>query len=244
VDDASTKALFEAFYAAQARPGVSPAEALREAMAVVREQPGWWHPYYWAAFQASGLAFRAPVHPDDEIAIRNNGDSTGLSATIEAITANGIRGGTMEADDLVRMAEAWLADQLGPDQQLLDSIVHELGPDGASVLRDRLQKIQRELGGVTDNAELLSAVNAIHELVESTPALARELLEDPESSADRSSLRAHVTPIGFAGAMGTDTHPQERAARLENAVVVVREAMEAAIKRLEARHDDRNRQVP
>ncbi len=55
VHDAATRALFEAFYA-ELVAGRSPAKALQEAARFVRAQPGWGHPYYWAAFQVSGLA--------------------------------------------------------------------------------------------------------------------------------------------------------------------------------------------
>jgi tetratricopeptide (TPR) repeat protein len=59
VDDAATRALFEAFYA-ELVAGRSPARALQEAALHVRKHPGWEHPYYWAAFQVSGLAHGTP----------------------------------------------------------------------------------------------------------------------------------------------------------------------------------------
>ncbi|MGZ3623933.1 MAG: CHAT domain-containing protein, partial [Ktedonobacteraceae bacterium] len=55
VDDAATRALFETFYAELAA-GRSPAKAMQEAARFVRVQPDWVHPFYWAAFQVSGLA--------------------------------------------------------------------------------------------------------------------------------------------------------------------------------------------
>lgn len=56
VDDASTRALFETFYK-RIKVGDSPADALAgAARRVRRERPDWDHPYYWAAFQVSGLA--------------------------------------------------------------------------------------------------------------------------------------------------------------------------------------------
>jgi CHAT domain-containing protein len=55
VDDAATRVLFETFYA-ELVTGHSPASAMQEAARRVRERPGWEHPYYWAAFQVSGLA--------------------------------------------------------------------------------------------------------------------------------------------------------------------------------------------
>jgi CHAT domain-containing protein len=52
----ATMALFQAFYR-QIRTGDPPAVAMREAMAEIRNTPGWEHPYYWAAWQVYGLAF-------------------------------------------------------------------------------------------------------------------------------------------------------------------------------------------
>jgi len=62
VDDAATRALFEAFYA-ELVARRSPAKALQEAARSVRAHPGWAHPYYWAAFQVSGLG-----HAREELA--------------------------------------------------------------------------------------------------------------------------------------------------------------------------------
>jgi CHAT domain-containing protein len=55
VDDEPTRVLFEAFYA-EVSEGRSPVEALASAARTVRKRRNWSHPYYWAAFQASGLA--------------------------------------------------------------------------------------------------------------------------------------------------------------------------------------------
>lgn len=59
VDDEATAALMRAFYAAwtpkDGSPGVTPAEALRQAQALIRAQAKWAHPYYWAAWVLWGL---------------------------------------------------------------------------------------------------------------------------------------------------------------------------------------------
>src|SRR5215216_415344 len=71
VDDAASRAFFEAFYA-QIEAGRSPAEALSQAARLVRSRPGWEHPYYWANFQVTGVAHEANVvgtkpQPDDVV---------------------------------------------------------------------------------------------------------------------------------------------------------------------------------
>lgn len=53
VDSAATAELMRGFYASLARQE-SPAQALRAAQEMVRREPGWQHPYYWAGFQLYG----------------------------------------------------------------------------------------------------------------------------------------------------------------------------------------------
>jgi tetratricopeptide (TPR) repeat protein len=55
VEAAATHDLFDHFYDGVTH-GDSPADALRNAAECVRSSPGREHPYYWAAFQVSGLA--------------------------------------------------------------------------------------------------------------------------------------------------------------------------------------------
>jgi hypothetical protein len=57
VHDASTRALFEAFYRYLQESGYRPTLALQQAQAEVRKRKGWEHPYYWGAFQVSGLGY-------------------------------------------------------------------------------------------------------------------------------------------------------------------------------------------
>ncbi len=54
VDDAATAFLMNEFYQSL-KDGRSTDEALSHAQAETRRQPGWAHPYYWAAFMLSGL---------------------------------------------------------------------------------------------------------------------------------------------------------------------------------------------
>ena len=56
VDQDATVALFKTFYNELAK-GHDPVEALNLATKTIRERPEWQHPYYWAAFQISGLAY-------------------------------------------------------------------------------------------------------------------------------------------------------------------------------------------
>ncbi|MGB0384798.1 MAG: COR domain-containing protein [Ardenticatenaceae bacterium] len=57
VDDAATRALFEAFYFREANIHCS-AHAMKDASRLLRQQKKWTHPYYWAAFEVNGLTSR------------------------------------------------------------------------------------------------------------------------------------------------------------------------------------------
>lgn len=57
IHDGAAHALFTMFYARVAA-GESIAEAMRAAINALRQEPGWSHPSYWAAFQVYGLAHR------------------------------------------------------------------------------------------------------------------------------------------------------------------------------------------
>ncbi len=77
VDDAATRALFEAFYA-RLLARDSPAQALQAAARAVRSHPGhpeWQHPYYWAAFQVSGVAVDAGQGGSGETAASRAGSA-------------------------------------------------------------------------------------------------------------------------------------------------------------------------
>jgi len=54
VDDAATAALMAAFYHGLLQENLTPAAALRQAQQEIRQQEGWEHPYYWAAFTLQG----------------------------------------------------------------------------------------------------------------------------------------------------------------------------------------------
>jgi CHAT domain-containing protein len=54
VPDRATAELMSLFYRALARPGASPATALREAQLAIRARRGWSEPYHWASFVVLG----------------------------------------------------------------------------------------------------------------------------------------------------------------------------------------------
>ena len=54
VDDEATAELMKNFYANMLQKGMAPAEALRAAQNVVRQNPMWQSPHFWADFNLQG----------------------------------------------------------------------------------------------------------------------------------------------------------------------------------------------
>jgi CHAT domain len=54
VDDQATAELMKAFYRGMLEHGQPPAAALRAAQEILRHQPAWEAPYYWAGFVLQG----------------------------------------------------------------------------------------------------------------------------------------------------------------------------------------------
>jgi CHAT domain-containing protein len=70
VDDRATAVLMKHFYEKMLRDGLPPAAALRSAKEIVRQQPGWSAPYFWAGFVIQGEYLEPiesqhaqPLHP-------------------------------------------------------------------------------------------------------------------------------------------------------------------------------------
>jgi CHAT domain-containing protein len=53
VNDVASDALMMAFYEAR-QNGADKAQALRQAMTTIQQDPRWQHPYYWGAFVLIG----------------------------------------------------------------------------------------------------------------------------------------------------------------------------------------------
>ncbi|MDP9350195.1 MAG: CHAT domain-containing protein [Chloroflexota bacterium] len=163
VDDASTRLLFEEFYAGLAE-GRSPAEALARATGRVREHPGWHHPYYWAAFQAVGLAQTPPPHNT-----RSAGSTTVGRAPNEAVIVRGEEA-MQEADagEIIETAVMSL-EQLNASR---DEVVRRMNPPEREHLTERLESLSAQADAVGDDADLLEVAAEVQRLVDETPSLA------------------------------------------------------------------------
>jgi len=227
VDDASTRILFEAFYEKRAA-GASPADALADAARLVRALPDREHPYYWAAFQASGLAHLPnnkpkAAHPLTGRATRRIAD--------EPSTNSSTRGGFWAVNemDMVQRSQH-LLEEMSDDPE---GVLAELGPvEGQKVVAD-LSALAEQAEEVQTEAALLELADAIHRLIEDTPALADLLL--PEGM----EVRKTITPSIHNAAYEKSQYAQEYAARVRNRLVEAHEELEQALRDLLSQGEER-----
>ena len=217
VSDAATRALLEAFYASVAA-GHPPAVALQNAARLVREHPNWSHPFYWAAFAASGLAIGQAAHAEPRY-------PANVLARVKAASQESIqRGESMNekqtTERIVDDAEqllGWICDY--PNQ-----VLAALDPAGRETLLDALRELSRQAAAVRGEAVLLELADAIQRLVEETPALRNLLLPEGMDVAAAQSQRA-VTLKDHQKAevrAERDQHARECAAQIENIMVEIR----------------------
>ena len=70
VDDRATSVLMKHFYQKMLKDGLPPAAALRSAKEVVRKEPEWRAPYFWAGFVIQG-EYREPIAMDQDRRLQN-----------------------------------------------------------------------------------------------------------------------------------------------------------------------------
>jgi hypothetical protein len=213
VNDAATRALFEAFYAG-IEGGKSPAVALADATRIVRERAGWEHPYYWAAFQATGLAYEGEksrsARLPDEVAVH-----------VEEA----------HHDSMERVRDGSMVDRsriVGDSLVLLRQMRRR--PDRVRAALDRteqreqvvtrLRGLEEQAAEVQTETGLLELADAVHRLVEETPALARRLLlKEMDVEAARNERTFYLED---SEASPEDPHVQEHMAQILNEVREIR----------------------
>ena len=176
VNDASTRALFEAFYAGiEAR--MSPAVALADAAYMVRERAGWEHPYYWAAFQPTGLASYEGDKSDSARLPAEAASRVEVASRVgEAHEEHkeSVRGGSrVDAEQIVENSQSLLR-QMKRRPGKLRAVLEEAGEKDSMVAR--LRALEGQASGVRTETELLRLADEVHRLVEETPSLAKRLL--------------------------------------------------------------------
>jgi CHAT domain-containing protein/tetratricopeptide (TPR) repeat protein len=218
VADAPTRALFEAFYA-RLVAGYPPAKALQEAARHVRAQPGWEHPYYWAAFQVSGLAHESqnPV----QMPLPMN-QAVRMHASMHATT----RGGKlMNVERQVEGALILLAQMSEYPNEVLKELKNETERDAVLTA---LEALAEQAIAAQSDADLQNLTNAIYRLVKSQPGLKALLLPEEAEVAEEEAQR-EVTLADHLAATGQLTYAQTYAPQIRNAVIECRTQLEAAL---------------
>lgn len=207
IDDHSTRWLFEHFYARLAA-GASPARALQGARAALQGTSSWRHPYYWAAFQAYGLAYNeAGIELGEKPAYTMFSDIQERAGVVQ-------RGGRqMELDDSVRGAVIFLEQMQFYNEEILETLDEE----EVSLLTAALPYLADQAGTVENEAGLLTLVNAIHILVEELPGL-RHLLIPKEVNVAAARAARTISPEEGARTDKKDEAAKEMSKGISNEI--------------------------
>ncbi|MDM8529276.1 CHAT domain-containing protein, partial [Anaerolineales bacterium HSG24] len=233
VDDAATFELFSSFYnhiAAQA----SPAQAMQQAMLMVRQRDYRQHPYYWAGFQVNGLA-----HQTIESAFRS-APQTDVSKLVNNMRQT--RGdNSMNLDTMIDSANlllktmfenrTYLMSQLTESEQ--STVKAELTRLAEKIAKIEIEDVEdvEEIEDVEDEDELWNVAHEIHCLVENIPALRAELMEElpPDVQvADRQQQRFKKKSIKVIKKKAEKKiYVAEKKAQTENHLNKLRQVLEA-----------------
>jgi len=207
VDDASTRVLFEEFYAALGE-GQSPAEALARAASRVRQHPGWEHPYYWAAFQAVGLA-QTPAPRN----ARSAGSTTARRAPNEAVIVRG--GETMQEADAEEIIETAVMslEQLNASR---DEVVRAMDASERTRVAERLERLSAQADAARDDADLLEVAAEVQRVIAETPSLAAFF-----AGEDDGGTRLLITQEIHNAAQGEREYIEEYLPGLKNHIVTL-----------------------
>ena len=221
VDDDAAHALFAAFYARQIA-GHSPALALQEAARLIREQPGWAHPYYWAAFQVSGLAHESQnpgqIPPPMNQAVRMN-----------ASTHTMTRGGKLMNVEQQIEGSLILLSQMS---EYPNEVLKELNEVEQGEVIKALEALDEQAAAVQSDDNLLKLTVAIYRLVKDQAGL-RALLLPEGSDAGEGQAQRYVPLIDNLAATGQQTYVQMYAPQIRNAVIECHTQLEAALRAAE-----------
>lgn len=221
VDDSATRALFEAFYAHIAN-GHPPANALRQATALIRQQAAWQHPFYWAAFTVNGLAHGPLPSQNDPVRFPIE-HVTKQIRTLHRATTRG--NPTMNSKRIKIETRTYLKGIAHHQPQLAKA----LSATQFSALLTQLSTHQQQLATAQSESQLLTACDAIHQLVENTPIL-RQHLVPPETNVTQTQ---HARAIKLKHWQNTAKRKEADAkmkAKLDNQMKKVREKLDEALK--------------
>lgn len=210
VPDQATRVLFENCYALIAG-GVSVCDALQAAAQHVRQQPGWEHPYYWAAFQVSGLSVAGQPAtakwPAQQPAIMNGPE----------VSQRG--GGVMDTSALITNVQSILLEINENQAEVLEALT----PARAAQFLQAMEAVAAEASLVADEAGLRHWATRFFAVLEQYPAVKELLLEDgPVLAAD---LQRKISQSQFTASATQNALAQESAAQMRNAVLDCRDKL-------------------
>ncbi|MDM8526952.1 CHAT domain-containing protein [Anaerolineales bacterium HSG24] len=219
VDDAATFELFSNFYNHIADQA-SPAQAMQQAMLMVRQRGYRQHPYYWAGFQVNGLAhqtikssFRSAPQTDVSKLINNMRQTRGDNS--------------MDLDTMVDSANLLLKTMFENRVYLMS----QLTESEQATVKAELAQLAEKIATVEDESQLWDIAHEIHCLVENIPALRAELMEElpPDVQvADRQQQRFKAKSIKVIKKKAKKKiYVAEKKAQTENHLNELRPGLEA-----------------
>jgi len=221
VDDAATRALFEAFYAELVAER-SPAQAMQEAARLVRAHPDWEHPYYWAAFQVNGLAHKMQAPAQVSL-------STDQEVSVEIPMYAQTRGGRpMNTEEQIEGALILLSQM----SEYPNEVLKELNKVEQGEVVKALETLGEQAATMQSDEDLLKLTIAIYGLVEDQAGL-RALLLPEGSDAGEGQAQRYVPLIDQLEATGQQTYAQRYAPQIRNAVIECHTQLEAALRTAE-----------
>ncbi|NJP07911.1 MAG: CHAT domain-containing protein, partial [Chloroflexaceae bacterium] len=208
VDDTTTSVLFTDFYQ-QVASGTAPAIALAQATRTIRQQPQWQHPFYWAAFQVSGLAHQPSARPTRTTPPASS-LATAEQAHLQAISRGGksmSNDAQQHADDLFEIAILRL-DELYDDASVL---LRKAGAAQLTQIMERVNQLAQDTAALADDDEtgLLDVVNQLLNLIEEDATLRERLIP---ADTDIAAARAQRTVTQHVAAQSQKE--QKRAAHI------------------------------
>ena len=222
VNDAATRAIFEAFYA-QAQQGHAPALALQNAQQALRQRAHWRHPYYWAAFTISGLAHHStlvPVEGRQTVPEPVEGPIN-LSKHLDELNQMSQKGRqSMNAEQMKGEAHAIL-------EQLIEypsEIQADLDPSEAAVLLDGLNALAEQARHAENEADLLALTDAIQTLAEDLPSV-RDLLLEEHSDIAKLQQQRKITLQNHQKTAKGDKEAQKALPIIQNELVQAHDAL-------------------
>jgi hypothetical protein len=234
VNDAATRVPFMRFHA-ELRAGRSVAEALQAAQAYVRTHEAWRHPFYWGAWEASGLAHdraKPSARTGDwlqEALQPQKLEATALARAVELALAGRSERGILVTDE---QAEQTLANIGAFLESLADNtpgFVQQMAPEDRARVKQQLGVLVGQAEGAGSLADLLAVGGEAMTLLEETPVLKDNVLPDAYNVAAEQQSRA----IGIAEQR--EAHEQSiKAEALARAKVALANHLGAARQALDA----------